>query len=153
MVVVFFVTSADSGALVVDMLASSGKGPLAALAADILVGADGRGGHRPAPRRWPQGAANRDHRQRAAILHRAPGVDLGPVQGAAPGCHQARHPLPGADFLPPHHAQRRKRGDGWQRRLRNIAMFPRRSHVNRFITDVARPASGDVAAELRKQGY
>ena len=47
MVVVFFVTSADSGALVVDMLASSGR-PLAALAADILVGADGRGGHRPA---------------------------------------------------------------------------------------------------------
>uniref|UniRef100_UPI00053D2BB9 BCCT family transporter n=1 Tax=Pseudomonas aeruginosa TaxID=287 RepID=UPI00053D2BB9 len=44
-------------------------------------------------------------------------------------------------------------GDGWQRRLRNIAMFPRRSHVNRFITDVARPACEDVAAELRKQGY
>ena len=32
-------------------------------------------------------------------------------------------------------------------------MFPRRSHVNRFITDVARPACEDVAAELRKQGY
>ncbi|HHZ6122463.1 TPA: BCCT family transporter [Pseudomonas aeruginosa] len=82
MVVVFFVTSADSGALVVDMLASSGKD------------------HSPLWQRifW-------------SVLN------------------------------------------GWQRRLRNIAMFPRRSHVNRFITDVARPACEDVAAELRKQGY
>ena len=70
------------------------QGPLAALAADILVGADGRGGHRPVPRRWPQGcAANRDHRQRAAILHRAPGVDLGPVQALHLDATQARHPL------------------------------------------------------------
>ena len=32
-------------------------------------------------------------------------------------------------------------------------MMPRRAHVQRFITDVVRPAFEDVADELRKQGY
>jgi choline/glycine/proline betaine transport protein len=41
---------------------------------------------------------------------------------------------------------------GWQRRLRNILMFPRRSHVTRFIDEVVRPACLEVADELRKQG-
>lgn len=50
------------------------QGPLAALAADILVGADGRGGHRPAPRRWPQGAANRDHRHSPSCSWRRSGA-------------------------------------------------------------------------------
>lgn len=39
----------------------------------------------------------------------------------------------------------------WQRRLRNIATFPRRVHVQRFIEEVVSPACEDVAAELRKQ--
>ena len=152
MVVVFFVTSADSGALVVDMLASSGKdhsplwqrifwSVLMGVVAIALLLADGL-----------------KALQTATIASALPFsivllASIWAVQGAAPGCHQARHPLPGADLLPPHHAQRASEGDGWQRRLRNIAMFPRRSHVNRFITDVARPACEDVAAELRKQGY
>jgi choline/glycine/proline betaine transport protein len=41
---------------------------------------------------------------------------------------------------------------GWQRRLRNIAMLPRRSHVNRFISEVVLPACNDVCGELQKQG-
>jgi len=41
----------------------------------------------------------------------------------------------------------------WQRRLRNLMMFPRRSHVTRFIAEVVRPACEDVAVEMRKQGY
>ena len=32
-------------------------------------------------------------------------------------------------------------------------MFPRRSHVNRFIDEVVLPAFEEVAGELRKQGY
>lgn len=41
---------------------------------------------------------------------------------------------------------------GWQRRLRNLTMFTRRSHVIRFIDEVARPALEEVSEELNKQG-
>jgi choline/glycine/proline betaine transport protein len=41
----------------------------------------------------------------------------------------------------------------WQRRLRTMAMFPRRSHVLRFISETAKPACLSVAEEWRKQGY
>lgn len=34
-----------------------------------------------------------------------------------------------------------------------MVMFPRRSHVKRFIDEVVLPAFEEVAAELRKQGY
>lgn len=40
----------------------------------------------------------------------------------------------------------------WQRRLRAMVQFPRRAHVNRFIEDVVVPAFGDVGEELEKQG-
>lgn len=42
---------------------------------------------------------------------------------------------------------------GWQRRLRNLTMFTRRSHVIRFIADVVKPACDEIAEELSKQGY
>ncbi|MNN70174.1 High-affinity choline transport protein [compost metagenome] len=32
-------------------------------------------------------------------------------------------------------------------------MFPRRSHVTRFIGEVVQPACEEIAEELRKQGY
>jgi choline/glycine/proline betaine transport protein len=41
---------------------------------------------------------------------------------------------------------------GWQRRLRSLVMFPRRAHVTRFISEVVEPACQAVAEELRKQG-
>lgn len=41
---------------------------------------------------------------------------------------------------------------GWQRRLRNLTMFTRRSHVIRFIDEVVRPALEEVSEELNKQG-
>jgi choline/glycine/proline betaine transport protein len=44
-------------------------------------------------------------------------------------------------------------GGNWQRRLRTLAMFPRRAHVVRFIEEVARPACLSVAEEWRLQGY
>ena len=34
-----------------------------------------------------------------------------------------------------------------------MVMFPRRSHVNRFIDEVVLPGFEEVAGELRKQGY
>lgn len=42
---------------------------------------------------------------------------------------------------------------GWQRRLRNLTMFTRRTHVVRFIEDVVLPACIEVGDELKKQGY
>lgn len=42
---------------------------------------------------------------------------------------------------------------GWQRRLRNLTMFTRRSHVIRYISEVVVPACEEVAEEIGKQGY
>lgn len=40
----------------------------------------------------------------------------------------------------------------WQNRLATLVSFPRRTHVNRFIQGVALPAMQSVASELSKQG-
>ncbi|MGO2345855.1 MAG: BCCT family transporter, partial [Providencia sp.] len=40
----------------------------------------------------------------------------------------------------------------WQRRLRNIAYFPKRSQVKRFIEEVVKPSMEMVSEELAKQG-
>ncbi|CAB3812037.1 L-carnitine/gamma-butyrobetaine antiporter [Achromobacter dolens] len=101
MVAVFFVTSADSGALVVDLLASGGRRPHARVAAHLLVAVDGRGGHCAAAGRRPDGAADGHHRQRAAVLGHPAAVAVGVVQGAQARRHQARHPLPVADPVAP----------------------------------------------------
>jgi choline/glycine/proline betaine transport protein len=52
-----------------------------------------------------------------------------------------------------HYSRQHKSAGGWQRRLRSMVMFPRRSHVNRFIDEVVLPGFEEVAVELRKQGY
>ncbi|MDH4556456.1 BCCT family transporter [Pseudomonas sp. BN417] len=148
MVVVFFVTSADSGALVLDMLASGGKentplwqrlfwSILTGVVAMALLLADGLKALQTATiasalpfavvllaatwgllKALRLDATKRDIRYQALNLSRPP---------------------------------QRQEG-GWQRRLRNILMFPRRVHVTRFIDEVVRPACQEVAEELRKQG-
>ena len=40
----------------------------------------------------------------------------------------------------------------WQNRLATLVSFPRRTHVNRFIQGVVLPAMQSVASELNKQG-
>lgn len=148
MVVVFFVTSADSGALVVDMLASGGQpvtplwqrlfwSILMGVVAMALLLADGLKALQTATiasalpfsvvllaatwgllKALRLDATKRGIRYQALALSRPAQQQLG----------------------------------GWQRRLRNILMFPRRSHVTRFIDEVVRPACLEVAEELRKQG-
>lgn len=149
MVVVFFVTSADSGAMVVDMLASGGAestpvrqrifwASSMGLVAIALLLADGL-----------------KALQTATIASALPFTLclLFSMRGLLKALkldatkrglrHQALSISPTAS-----------RGAGnWQRRLRTLAMFPRRSHVERFITDVARPACLSVAEEWRRQGY
>ncbi|AVJ26684.1 BCCT family transporter [Achromobacter spanius] len=148
MVAVFFVTSADSGALVVDLLASGGADrtpvwqrifwslSMGAVAIALLL-ADGLTALQTATiasalpfsiilllslwglfKALKLDATKRGIRYQSLTLSR-------PARG----------------------------GQSWERRLRNMVMMPRRAHVLRFITDVVRPALEDVADELRKQGY
>ncbi|PZW50095.1 choline BCCT transporter BetT [Pseudomonas sp. URMO17WK12:I2] len=147
MIVVFFVTSADSGAMVVDMLASGGQDQtpvwqrifwaalMAVVAASLLL-ADGLKALQTATiasalpfvialmasmwgllRALQIDAAKRNLRDQ---------VSLSPRGASSPG--------------------------GWQRRLRSMVMLPRRSHVNRFIAETVLPACQQVAEEMRKQG-
>lgn len=144
MVVIFFVTSADSGALVVDMLASGGKehtpiwqrifwSVAAGLVAIVLLLADGL-----------------QALQTATIASALPFsvILLASVWGLLKalslditkrGTYYRTHlaPRTGAS------------SDNWQQRLRTMMMFPRRTHVTRFVTDVVQPACEAVAAELR----
>ena len=146
MVVVFFVTSADSGAMVVDTLASGGtdKTPVwqrifwAAMMGVVAVTLLLAGGMKALQtvtiasalpfavillmsiyglfRALRVDAWKRDSKQIATIAPTA-----------------ARNPIP------------------WQRRLRNIAYFPKRSQVKRFMTEVIYPAMEMVEQELAKQ--
>ncbi|MBB2494058.1 choline BCCT transporter BetT [Aquipseudomonas ullengensis] len=149
MVVVFFVTSADSGALVVDMLASGGRDhtPLwQRLFWSILIGvvamalllADGL-----------------KALQTATIASALPFsiVLLAAIWGLfkALRLDATKRGIRYQALNISRPAQRQH--GGWQRRLRNMAMFPRRSHVGRFISETVQPAFEDVAEELRKQGY
>ncbi|HBN9857407.1 MULTISPECIES: BCCT family transporter [Pseudomonas] len=149
MVVVFFVTSADSGALVVDMLASSGHdhSPLwqrifwsvsIGVVAIALLLANGL-----------------KALQTATIASALPFsiILLASIWGLFRALHldATRRGLRNQTLPSPRQAPHAH--GGWQRRLRNIAMLPRRAHVTRFIAEVARPACEEVAAELRKQGY
>ncbi|WP_295477179.1 choline BCCT transporter BetT [uncultured Pseudomonas sp.] len=147
MVVVFFVTSADSGAMVVDMLASGGndRTPVwqrifwatsMGVVAIALLLADGLKALQTATiasalpftiallcsMRGLMKALKLDATKRG-LRH----YSLSPSTSRGPG--------------------------SWQRRLRNLAMFPRRAHVVRFISEVAKPACLSVADEWRRQGY
>jgi len=149
MVVVFFVTSADSGALVVDMLASSGHdhSPLwqrvfwsvtIGVVAIALLLANGL-----------------KALQTATIASALPFsiILLASIWGLfkALNLDATRRDLRNQALPGPHRAPHLH--GGWQRRLRNISLLPRRAHVNRFIAEVVTPACEEVAAELRKQGH
>jgi choline/glycine/proline betaine transport protein len=149
MVVVFFVTSADSGALVVDMLASSGHdhSPLwqrvfwsvtIGVVAIALLLANGL-----------------KALQTATIASALPFsiILLASIWGLfkALNLDATRRDLRNQALPGPHRAPHLH--GGWQRRLRNISLLPRRAHVNRFIAEVVTPACEEVATELRKQGH
>ncbi len=147
MIVVFFVTSADSGAMVVDMLASGGQDQtpvwqrifwaalMAVVAASLLL-ADGL-----------------KALQTATIASALPFVIalMASMWGLlrALQIDAAKRNLRDQVALSPRGAST---PGGWQRRLRSMVMLPRRSHVNRFITETVLPACQQVAEEMRKQG-
>ncbi|MDU4584375.1 MAG: BCCT family transporter [Enterobacter hormaechei] len=147
MVIVFFVTSADSGAMVVDTLASGGMAntpvwqrifwaSLMGIVAIALLIAGGLSALQTVTiaSALPFSvillvsiygllkALRRDLTKRESLS----------MATIAPTA--ARNPIP------------------WQRRLRNIAYLPKRSLVKRFMDDVIQPAMTLVQEELNKQG-
>lgn len=147
MVIVFFVTSADSGAMVVDTLASGGANntpiwqrifwaALMGVVAIALLLAGGLGALQTVTiaSALPFSAIllisiyglfkalRRDITKRESL-------NMATIAPTA-----ARNPIP------------------WQRRLRNIAFMPKRSHVKRFMEEVISPAMLMVQQELTKQG-
>ncbi|VCU68111.1 High-affinity choline transport protein [Pigmentiphaga humi] len=148
MVLVFFVTSADSGALVMDLLASGGAeaspvwqrifwSVLTGVVAVALLLADGLQALQTATiasalpfsaillvALWGMFKALKLDATKRRIRYQA--LALSAPQG---------------------------RGDSWQSRLRNMVMMPRRAHVARYIADVVRPAMDAVCEEMRRLGY
>lgn len=148
MVIVFFVTSADSGALVVDLLASNGaeNSPvwqrvfwslLIGVVAIALLLADGL-----------------EALQTATIASALPfsiilllalwGVFKALKLDATK--RRIRYQTITRSAPPSNR-------ESWRRRLRNIVMMPKRDNVLRFMNDNVLPAMHAVASELRQQGY
>ncbi|MFD1259810.1 BCCT family transporter [Entomomonas asaccharolytica] len=148
MVIVFFVTSADSAAIIVDMFCSDGKtdtpvwqslfwaGMMAAVTIALMY-ADGISAL-----------------QAAIIIGALPFsiALLAAIWGLIRGLHldATRRDIRRQSLNISRPAPRST--GGWQRRLRNLTMFTRRSHVVRFIEEVVKPACEEVAEELNKQG-
>lgn len=148
MVVVFFVTSADSGAIVIDLLASGGAenspvwqrifwSALIGVVAIALLLADGL-----------------KALQTATIASALPFsvILLLSVWGLfkALKLDATKQRIRYQTVM---RAQPLSKDQSWQQRLRNIVMMPKRENVLRFMTDVVRPALYAVAHELRQQDY
>ncbi|MEO3991385.1 BCCT family transporter [Pseudocitrobacter cyperus] len=147
MVVIFFVTSADSGALVVDTLAAGGASNspvwqrifwasmMGVVAISLLVA----GGLSALQTMTIASALPFSIVLLISIygLLKALKRDLTKKESqnlATIAPTAARNPIP------------------WQRRLRNIAYLPKRSLVKRYMDEVIYPAMSQVEEELRKQG-
>ena len=146
MVFIFFITSADSGAIVMDMLSSTKTqtplwqriywGVITGVIAIILMSANGF-----------------EALQTATIasafpfsiillfslygLFKALRVDFGKRESRNNSSNNFQ-----SSFV----------SGGWQKRLRSLVLYPRRDHVIRFIDGVVQPAFEEIATELSKQG-
>lgn len=148
MIIIFFVTSCDSGAMVVDMLCSYGRNdtPLwqriywavgVGVVASILLYAGGLGAL-----------------QTMTIISALPFSVI--LLVAMYGLFRAlrlddykRESLSMTAMQPPSTAS----DGGWQERLENIISFPNEKTVHRFMQKVIEPAMEDVAAEFKNQGF
>lgn len=146
MIIVFFVTSADSGAMVVDMLASGGddKTPLwqrifwSSLMGVVAISLLFSGGLSALQTMTIAAALPYSMVLLLSVygLLKALRVDAykrDSQQMTTLAPTGSRNPIP------------------WQKRIRNIAYFPRRSHVKRFVDEVVAPAMVMVGEELQKQ--
>lgn len=148
MVVVFFVTSADSGALVIDLLASKENEPspvwqrvfwssLTGVVAIALLLTDGL-----------------TALQTATIASALPfsiillvalwGLFRALKMDATKRTIRYQTVARGQPVVA---------GQPWQKRLRNLVVMPNRRQVNNFIAQTVEPAMEAVAAELKKAGF
>jgi len=148
MVVVFFVTSADSGALVVDLLASKDGEPspvwqrifwsaLSGIVAIALLLADGL--------QALQTATIASALPFSIILLIAIWGLFKALQLDATKRHIRYQTVARSQPVAP--------GQPWQKRLRNLIVMPKREQVCRFLDNTVEPAMQAVAAELRKSGF
>ncbi|MCW8127283.1 BCCT family transporter [Microbulbifer halophilus] len=147
MVIVFFVTSADSGAMVVNMLASHGRddtplwqrvfwcGLIGVVAISLLL------------------AGGLASLQTAAIASALPfsAILLTAIYGliSALRTDTAKRISQSAPVAP----ITTRNPVGWQRRLRNLIQLPSLEEVKEYIRDVGEPALKEFAAELEKSDY
>lgn len=147
MVIVFFVTSADSGAMVVDILASGGQTHtpvwqrifwaflMGAVAITLLL------------------AGGLTALQTMTIATALPFavVLLVAIVGLLKALRIDVYKKDSQQLatLAPNAG---RGGVSWQRRLRKIAYFPKRNQVKRFMNEVIEPGMQSVIAELEKQG-
>ena len=148
MVLVFFVTSADSGALVVDMLASGGNAETPVW--QRLFWALAMGGMAIA-------LLLADGLQALSTATLASALPFACVLLVVMwGLVKAlREDVTKRDTHTQLHLAPRHGGPttlDWQRRLRNLTTYPRRRHIQRFMEEVVTPALEEVAAALTKQG-
>ncbi|MFI3246149.1 MAG: choline BCCT transporter BetT [Ferrimonas sp.] len=148
MVVIFFVTSADSGSMVVDMLASNGSdstplwqriywaSSIGILAVVLLM------------------AGGLSALQTMTIASALPFsiVLLVASYGLLKALQvdiQKKDSLHQTTIAP---SSSRAGAMAWDKRLRNMMQYPRRGHVNRFIDETVNGAMEMVAGALHKQG-
>ncbi len=145
MIVIFFVTSCDSGAMVVDMLCSHGSNEtpmwqrvywavgIGVVAAILLI------------------AGGLNALQTMTIASALPFAVvlllaiIGLIKALRVEAFKQDSQLIMA--LPQSHSEN---SDNWQTRLQNIVDFPNKTNVNKFISQTVAPAFESVAAELKK---
>ena len=145
MIVIFFVTSCDSGAMVVDMLCSHGSNEtpmwqrvywavgIGVVAAILLL------------------AGGLNALQTMTIASALPFAVvlllaiIGLIKALRVEAFKQDSQLIMA--LPQSHSEN---SDNWQTRLQNIVDFPNKTNVNKFISQTVAPAFESVAAELKK---
>ncbi len=147
MIVVFFVTSCDSGAMVIDMLCSHGNNntPLwqriywaasVGVIAAVLLLSDGLGAL-----------------QTMTIASALPFaiVFLFSMLGLVRALRIEAYKRDSLLYTPSP-MQTTENADGWRERLKNIVDFPNKQRVNQYISDVALSAFKNVQEELAKSG-
>ncbi|HZJ92925.1 MAG TPA: choline BCCT transporter BetT [Thiopseudomonas sp.] len=149
MVILFFVTSADSGSLVIDMLASGGKTDTPLLQRVFWAASTGI----VAITLLLTGGLSALQTLTIASALPFSVILLVAIWGLFKALHIDSTKRVLRQQSATHYSRQEKKTGGWQRRLRSMVMFPRRSHVNRFIDEVVLPGFEEVADELRKQGY